>query len=180
MDLSVLPKDIEKIIFNYKYEMEHFEKFKHVLNDIEKNISIKYLVPFFDFDSGYLCKMVHYNDKPFQKFCSVICNCCGRQIHKTMDEYDSESDDDIDDIKDELNFIYNQIITDSDNNECVEIKDYSTQEYDKVCEHLEETLYEDLDVLNNMDQEEILEILFELGEEDLGDLIFEEHTDIDE
>ena len=35
MDLSVLPKDIERIIFNYKYEMEHFEKFKHVINDIE-------------------------------------------------------------------------------------------------------------------------------------------------
>ena len=73
MDLAVLPKDIEEIILNYKYQMDHYDKYKYVLCDIKRNISIKYLVPFFDFDSGYLCKTIDYKNKPFRKFCSVIC-----------------------------------------------------------------------------------------------------------
>jgi len=174
MKLSVLPKDIENIILNYKYQMEHYEKYKNVLCDIEKNISIKYLVPFFDFDSGYLCKVVDYKNKPFRKFCSVICSCCGRQIHKTTDEYESENDEDI---KLELNFIHKQIISDTEHNDCVEIKDYTSKEYDIVCEKIENSLYEDLDILNEMEEDEIFEILFELGEGELEDFIFEEYSD---
>ena len=170
MDLSILPKEIEKIILNYKHDMEHYEKYKHVLGDIKNNLSIKYLVPFFEYDTGYLCKTIDYKDKPFQKFCSVICNCCGRQIHKTLDEYGGNEEE----IKIELNHINNQLILDAEHNDCVEIKDYSLKKYHNICERLEDTLYEELD---EMDEGEIFEILFELGEGELEDFIFEEYSD---
>ncbi len=175
MKLSVLPKDIEKIILSYKYQIDHYEKYKNVLCDIKKNISIKYLVPLFDFDSGYLCKTIDYKNK--QKFCSVICSCCGRQIHKTTDEYEPENNNDIDEIKDELKFIHDQIITDTEHNDCVEIIDYTSKKYDSVCERIEDTLYESLDVLNEIGEDEVFEILFELGEEDLEDFMLEEYSE---
>ena len=79
----------------------------------------------------------------------------------------------------ELKFINKQILADNKNNQCVEINDYNGEKYDKICEQLEVTMTEDLDILNNMENEEIFEILFELGEGDLEDLMFGEYSDDD-
>ena len=178
MDLSFLPKDIEDIIINYKNQMEHYEKYKFVLSDINKNISIKYLVPCFEFDTGYLCKAIHFKNKPFMKFNSVICHCCGRHIKETKDEYDNDSDDD-EEVNIELNFIHKQILIDSKNNECIEVDDYNQEEYNKVCDKLEKIQIEDLDILNDIPDDEIFEILFELGEGELEDFLLEEYPDED-
>lgn len=39
--MNIIPEDIEKLIFNYKYQIEHSKKFKKCLKQIE---NIKYII----------------------------------------------------------------------------------------------------------------------------------------
>ena len=167
--MNILPKDIEEIIVNYKNQIEHFDKYKYVLCDIKNNLSIKYLVPVFEFDSGYLCRDIRFYNKPFKSLSAIICYCCGRQIYKTTDEYSNDNTDD--EVIADLDYLYMQIIEDNNCNRSVEIKNFNDDEYNKVCDLLEETQNNELENFD-LNDEEILEILFEEG--DLDDIEFEE------
>ena len=171
MDLKQLPTDIEKIILEYKYQMEHYDKYRYVLCDIKNNLTIRYLVPYLDYDSGYLCRDVRFNKKPFKMLSTVICYCCGRQIYKTRDEYDDENDEE--DISINLDYIYTQIIKDNNRNRCIEVENFNDYNYKTLCEELEDEDGEEIN-LDDMDDEEILEILLEFGESDLDAEEFDE------
>ena len=169
--MDFLPKEVEDIIIKYKNQMEHYDKYKHVICDIKNNLTIKYLVPFFEFDSGYLYRDIRFNNKPFKSLSTVICYCCGRQIYKTRDEYGSDNSED--EVNNDLDYLHTQIIRDNERNRCVEVKNFNYNEYNKVCDILEETQNEDLENLE-LNDEEILEILFEFDEGEIGDVEFEE------
>lgn len=125
--MDKLPKDIENIIKTYVNELNHYEKFKYVIKDINENLEIEYLIPYWDADTGYMLKNVKYKNEDFKRFSVILCYCCGRDIQITSDEYMNDIEEE--DVELHLEQIEHSIMKDIWKGRCEKIIDYNEKTY---------------------------------------------------
>jgi hypothetical protein len=129
--MDILPNDIEKIILNYKTDMEVFEKFQNILIDINFML-IEYHIPMVFPECNYILKIMKYSNK---KKINVICKCCGENILDTFNHFDNFHRLDSQDIMHFLLHIEYSLKLDYYNGRTLRclIDNYSTEKYNQLC-----------------------------------------------
>ena len=77
--LQFLPKDLENIILDFKYQLEHTEKSKKYLIDIKKM--------YIDVDNNSNHYFINYNIIGKNSFETEICKCCHDFCHYNPNNY---------------------------------------------------------------------------------------------
>ena len=80
MNLKELPKDLEDIVLKYYYQIEHYSKFKNVLEQI-KGIEYSYN----SFDNCMSYKIVNGNN--IKSFHIKFCKICGKYYRSNIIDY---------------------------------------------------------------------------------------------
>lgn len=140
--MSILPVEILKIIFSYKEDFELHEK-KKKLNKEINNLKIEYHIPYTYSISYYVMKVITSSvDRNFF-IGSIICICCGRNIHETFDEYIDyieDRDNELENMRvfNDLMYIEDYIYTEFNENKTMILKldDYSYLKYKRIAEIL--------------------------------------------
>jgi len=180
-----IPTDIEKIILDYLAQLEHFEKFKKIIKEIEEGITIEYLIPILDYNTGYIIRSVKYNNKKMKRLSSVLCYCCGRDISITHDEYNNDRWDE-EDVDNQLHMIYQGIIDDWYNGDYITLKEYTFKKHQEICDKINNELddlvingngyelyiegIEDIDI-EDITEEELLEMIEDIEELENMDMV---------
>ena len=141
--METLPKDIENIIMSYVNQLNHYEKFKPVLDDIKLNIDVEYHIPYWEAEAGYIVKTTRYKKEHFKRFRSILCHCCGRDIKLTEDEYAPEYETENYSIHSHLHQISKSIMKDMIKGRCKSFTDYVESKYSA----LRNEIYEEQDSL---------------------------------
>lgn len=81
MDLKELPKEIEDLILDYKSQLDHMEKMKPILKEIEE-MNYRY-----DEVLGTSSFVVGGN-KVWRSYRLYLCNRCGKYVNSTRIDYD--------------------------------------------------------------------------------------------
>jgi len=185
-----IPTDIEKIILDYLAQLEHFEKFKKIIKEIEEGITIEYLIPILDYNTGYIIRSVKYNNKKMKRLSSVLCYCCGRDISITHDEYNNDRWDE-EDVDNQLHMIYQGIIDDWYNGDYITLKEYTFKKHQEICDKINNELddlvingngyelyiegIEDIDIedidIEDITEEELLEMIEDIEEFENMDMV---------
>jgi len=193
--MESLPRVIEDIIMSYVNQLNHYEKFKHVLNDIKSNIDVEYHIPYWEAEAGYIVKTTKYKKEHFKRFRSIICHHCGRDIKSTEDEYAPEYATENYSIDTHLHSINKSIMKDMYKGKCETFTDYIESKYyelrDEICEEQNNLVIGvvdadgnqfdvliDIDVntddeIEDIDTEDDDEMMIELTQSEVEDLIEE-------
>ena len=184
--MDFLPKEIEKLIIDYKEQLENTEKYDNVIRDLNNNLKIEYYVPLWESESGYIYKSVKYIDEYFKRFNAIICFCCGRDISLTYDEYiDHEENED--NIDYQLHQLYKSIKRDILKKRYEVLEDINSYFYiqakEKIMDRLDgfiigETEYDDNRYQIMIDYEDDVEDIYESDEEGVINLTNEELVEL--
>ena len=178
--METLPEAIEDLIMNYVNQLNHYEKFKHVLEDIKENVDVEYHIPYWEAEAGYIVKTTTYKKEHYKRFRSVICHCCGRDIQLTMDEYSPEYETDDYSIDNHLHSVEKSIIKDMYKGRCKTFSDYNERKYldlrSKICENQDDLTIGVIDDDGNR-----FEMLIDIGidtDEDIEDIDTEDDDEM--